>query len=961
MKPNQPTKTDGWGIRRPAGGRKAPDLLLRIVDGGLCGVIFVAPYFFGGRHDAGRLLLVTIIAATSVAWFVRQAMMPVARWPKTFAYVLLFLACALVAVQIVSLPPEWIAHLAPRTRQLLPLWNGMTASGYFSQWRTLSLIPHETTKALAMALSYFLLFTVVAGRIEEKADADRLLKGVALASIAMAVFGLLQYGTSDGRFFWFYWHPYRLANHDLSGAFINRNHFADFLVLGMGPLVGWLLQAVLACEKRRTDRQAAKNTKNAIVMWSLVAATVVVTMTVLLSRSRGGALAFLAAGAVIVTIYIWRGLADSRFLYGIFGTAVAVIGLLSIHGYDEVAKRLDDFTEGSVESVDQGGIRRIIWAANIEAFKAGWMSGSGAGSHVEVCPVYLPQSFTKEYTHAENGYLQVASEDGIGGLILLAAALLLCAYWCLGGLLRADDPDLIRMLGAATASIASSVVHSLTDFVWYIPACISITLILAACALRLSQMTQSEEMQAVCYRPMKRGRWVERAAAAGIFGGWCVYTFTGPAMAAVHFDRYLRASVANTQISEEELSALVESKPPESQSAEKAHLNDTMINELKQVLKWDPRCARAHLRLAARYVAQFDLLQDEAANAVHLGELRDVLATSHFGTRESETAWLQKAFGANLIWLHRAADEARSALALCPLQGEAYIYLAQLSFLDHKHDAAVSAYIDQALRVRPHNADVVFEVGRQDYIAGNFSAAINRWKQCFGDTGPHQLKIVYLLAGRIPASDLIATLMPDWRTLRGIWTRYHELGHPEDLDALLSYASKCAEHDPQEADEIPPALIWLWQAQFYEDVGRHDDALRSLQRAYSSGSQFYLVRRALAEALKSAGRFAEAEPHYRWCIARRPNDKELSDALVDISKQRLAQREASLEAERQQRLRAAGVPVFTNPIRQTPAPPAGPTTPSAMQTPPATPANASAAVSDPRTLVPIHAPVATTY
>ncbi|HVT27915.1 MAG TPA: hypothetical protein VHE81_07855, partial [Lacipirellulaceae bacterium] len=194
MNVHTPRNTDRWGFGdKPAqAGQSAADLLLRIVDAGLCGVMFVAPYFFGGRHDMGRLLLVAIIAVTAVAWFTRQAMQPAARWPRTIAYVLLLLIAALVAFQIMPLPPQWVARLSPRTGRLLPLWSGDGGGlASFGAWQTLSLIPHETVKSLAMVLSYCLLFVVVVGRIEDKSDAERMLQGVALAAVLMAAFGLL--------------------------------------------------------------------------------------------------------------------------------------------------------------------------------------------------------------------------------------------------------------------------------------------------------------------------------------------------------------------------------------------------------------------------------------------------------------------------------------------------------------------------------------------------------------------------------------------------------------------------------------------------------------------------------------------------------------------------------------------------------------------------------------------------
>ncbi|HEX5472303.1 MAG TPA: O-antigen ligase family protein, partial [Lacipirellulaceae bacterium] len=783
--------------------------------------------------------------------------------------------------------------------QLLPLWNSTGAgAASFGPWRTLSLIPHETMKSLAMVLSYGLLFVVVIGRIEDKADAERLLQGIALAAVLMAVFGLLHYATTDGRFFWFYWYPHRWASRNISGPFINRNHFADFLVLGVGPLLAWLLNASKSFHISRSRSKSSTVAKDKILFWALGSAASLIAMTILLSRSRGGAIALLVCAGTLLTIYLCRGLADRRAIYGLAGLAAVVVALLSINGYDKVAQRLDDFTEGSLDDLDQGGMRRTLWAANISAFEAGWLTGAGAGSHLEMCPIYLPKSYTKEYTHAENGYLQIASENGIGGIVLLCAGLLMCGTWCVGGLVHSSDLEIVRLLGAATAGLAASAIHSIVDFVWYIPACISITIILAACALRLSQLARPADARASFYRVLKRGRWVELAAAALLIGGWAVHTFVGPGMAAIYWERYRRAAVANSQLSQEQLSALVDNKPV-SLTAEQNQLNETMMHELEQVVHWDPDFARAHLCLAAKYIAQFDIVQQQSPNAMGFGDVRETLTTTSFASTRDRQAWLNRAFGSNLAWLRRAAEEARTAAILCPLQGKAYIYLAQLCPLNGPNAAVENAYIDQGLRVRPSDAEVLFEVGRQDYVAGNLAKAIDCWKKCFDDIGPHQLKIVYLLSGRLSAEKLLEILEPDWHTLRTIWTRYRELGRPEDSDAILAYAANCAEHNTSEKGDIPPAYVWFWQAQFYADADRTDDALKSLQRAYMYSPQSYFIRLALARAFQAAGKYAEAEPHFRWCMARRPDDRSLRDALLDISKQRLAQREQMIESAQQ--------------------------------------------------------------
>src|SRR6185369_15925972 len=98
-----------------------------------------------------------------------------------------------------------------------------------------------------------------------------------------------------------------------SGPFINRNHFADFLVLGIGPLLAWLLHAARHYLSGDSRRKVTLTPKEMLELCAVGTAASLVVFTVLLSASRGGCLALLLAGGVLVTIYLCRGLADSRF------------------------------------------------------------------------------------------------------------------------------------------------------------------------------------------------------------------------------------------------------------------------------------------------------------------------------------------------------------------------------------------------------------------------------------------------------------------------------------------------------------------------------------------------------------------------------------------------------------------------------------------------------------------------
>jgi O-antigen ligase/tetratricopeptide (TPR) repeat protein len=887
------TSAGDWGAATAKRAQRltAADMLLRVVDAGLCGILCAAPFVFGGRHDLGRLVFVSLIAVVSAAWFARQAMLPAAAWHRTAAMLIPLGAAGLLLFQLLPLPSPWLVHLSPRISELLPLWSADNSGpAHLGTWQILSVAPHETVKSLAMLASYGLLFAVVCGRIQDTADVERILNYLAAGVAVMAAFGILQYFTSDGRFFWFFRHPFRTTSDNITGAFINRNHFAGFLVLGIGPLVAWLMRWIGTPPRPLAPRQKSPwAAADRIVFWLCATALAVVVLAILGSRSRGGAIVMLVAGVVLIAVYMRGGLLNARFLYGFIGLATVVVALLSLYGYEEVAARLDDFSEGSLDDIDHGGIRRKIWAANLAAFRSGWLTGAGAGTHSQICPVYLPESLVKEYTHAENGYLQVATETGIIGVVLLAAAIACCGLWCVRCWRGMKQPAEIRAFGAAAAGLAASTAHSLVDFVWYIPACMAGEIVLAACLCRLSHSIQPA-VGSRSLRVMPRGRWLEVCAASVVIGAWSIYVYVGPAMAAVHWDRYLRTSVADRELSDQLLSDFVTGSFTALPSI-RQNMSEQMLRELQSAVYWDPEHARAHSRLADRFMTEFEHRSRSAANQMDVAQIREAAATSAFASPDDFQAWLNRAFGADVELLRKALHYAHRTVELCPFQGEGYLYLADLCFLKRAPRAAIDAYVDQASRVRPYDKNVLTKCGLQELLRGQPDAALEMWSRCFNTPGSHQGEIVFrLVAAGMPANVLLSKLQPDWRTLHEVWTQYRKLGTPQDLAELLSYAAEVTPGEIGSERGTRPAYVWYWNAMMYADVERTGEALVCLERAYACDPHQYPIRFALAKALLAAGRMPEAEPHVRWCLARRPEDKRLADALVTISKHRLAAR-----------------------------------------------------------------------
>jgi tetratricopeptide (TPR) repeat protein len=436
----------------------------------------------------------------------------------------------------------------------------------------------------------------------------------------------------------------------------------------------------------------------------------------------------------------------------------------------------------------------------------------------------------------------------------------------------------------------------MVDFVWYIPACMSATIVLAACLVRLSQIVQATESGSIAVSWLPQVRWLQLAAASMLLGGWSACAMFGPGMAAIHWDRYLRTAAVDSKLAQQELTDYVAAGQVDPSSMRRS-MSEQMIGHIQRAIDWDPKFARAHRRIADRYMAEFELRMADAANRLDITQIREAAMASTFRSTSELHHWLARAFGADVELLEKALDHARRAVELCPLQGDSYLHLADLCFLTRAPRDAIAAYVDQALRVRPYDKNVLTRAGLQQLLAGHLDSAVEYWSRCLNTPGRHQKEIVFrLISCRMPATVLIERMRPDWQTLRVIWPQYRQFAPPEELSELLAYAIQAAQCETKRPECNAPEHIWYWQARLYADVGQANDAIECLQRAYKCNSHSYPIRYSLGKALLAAGRLNEAEPHVRWCLARRPEDKSLHDAIAAIARERFAQYSAKAAA-----------------------------------------------------------------
>lgn len=845
------------------------------VDAIVAAIAVVAPWAMGGRQPPGRLLFVGLCFAAALAWLVgdlrRQG-----KWRWTPLMGLWLAGVGWLALQLIPLPSAVLAVLAPESRQALPLWQAPTAASVgLESWSRISLAPAETRSGLALLLAYGLLFTVALQRLERWSDIDRLLALLGIAVVAMALLGIMQWLSGTERFLWVYRHPQRTACGMVMGSFSNQNHCAHFLALGVGPLLYWRWRAQ-ALGSTGPLKGWSDNAR-----WQLRvgvdAALGLIALAVLLTFSRGGILALVVAVLTGVGWQALYGLA-TRWALPVACAGVVLSAALSIHGLDPLTRRLATLSHSSsLAELSRG--RDALWASLSRALPAYSRAGAGAGAMRTVYPRYMPDQFDVEFSHGECGYLQLWIETGVPGLALVAAGILLCAWWLMQAAAVASSPRQLAVVGAVLPGLATSAVHSAVDFVWYIPACMSLTLLLLAAGVRASQLIHAEESARDDSLPTPRPttvlppghvRWGVGAVVAGL-AVWATLDLLPAARSSRAWDHYLAMSLDLRKYrgASEQLENL-----------------EAQQRLLRIMVERDPEFARAQLMLADVTLKLFEQRQARAENPMPLPAVRDAAIQSEFASLTEQDEWLGRALGDNLELLREAERAAQRAVREAPLQGEAYVILAELDFLTRTGSPHRRLWIRQALRLRPYCGSVLLAAGNELALHGKVELAVRYWRAAYERGRELRPLIARMLAPQLPVEQVLEVLRPDREGLASLAEHYHREENREAERVIEQRIAESWESEATREKGAASAPAWHAALTAWRQADQSERAVHCGERALAYSPGNFDLRRDLGEALLGAGRVREAIGQFRWCLSRRPDDEEVR-ALVERAARRL--------------------------------------------------------------------------
>lgn len=367
---------------------------------------------------------------------------------------------ALVLLQLVPLPPGLLRLVSPGSHAF---HETLALAPSLEAWRPVSVSPPDTLRGLAFLAAFSLLALAVFRDMAEAPWRRRLLLTVVGAGVAITVVALLQAVSPEPRKIWGLWRP--RWDWAVFGPYVNRNHFAGYLVMAAPLALGLAVEAIarLRAAWRRSRRPwllLGEAEGTAVARWSAVAMVVVAGL--LASRSRGGVSAF-ALAALLLPLASRRRRRTALAVALLVGLGVAWVGLGDVLSAFEVrgvrASRLDLWRD------------MLPMVPRFPALGVGWNAFSTA------YPWYQTIWRTEWVGQAHNDYLQALLDGGVVGAALVAGLLVVVFR---GALARAARSPLDLGVFGALLGFA---LHELVDFNGQIPANAATWVALAALAV----------------------------------------------------------------------------------------------------------------------------------------------------------------------------------------------------------------------------------------------------------------------------------------------------------------------------------------------------------------------------------------------------------------------------------------------------------------------------------------------
>lgn len=402
--------------------------------------LFLCLILGGSAQGIFANMLLQLIGLALLAWTTIASRAETQSTAERHLYLIILLAMALVAIQLVPLPPSLWAHLGGRAG----IESGYAVLGIPLPWLPISLAPYDTVATVLTVIPPLAMLLVI---LRTGPRPVWLVAALIAGLMAGILLGMLQVSSpGEGGSAWYL---YAETNVGLAtGFFANANHMASLLVISIP-----FLAALLASARKRG---AAVQRYSGIVLL-IAAAAVLVVVGIALNGSLAGYGLAVPVGLASLIILLPAG-SNSRVWLAI-GTGLAVAAVLA-------GLMLMPIGGGAIRSEAHTSVqsRQEILATSLQATRKFLPLGSGLGSFPRVYALFENHDRldpTTAVNHAHDDYVELALETGVPGILLLALFLL---WWARAALRTWRVGDTGPFARAAAVASAAILCHSIVDF-----------------------------------------------------------------------------------------------------------------------------------------------------------------------------------------------------------------------------------------------------------------------------------------------------------------------------------------------------------------------------------------------------------------------------------------------------------------------------------------------------------------
>jgi len=317
-----------------------------------------------------------------------------------------FLVAATISLQLVPIPARMLSEVSPGATALMGRLNPAFAAG-LQPVHAVSVWPRDTSVALLLFAS-FALFCAGLTSLFSVTGARRFVECLTAFGALLAIVGFVQKSLSN-RYLYGFW-ELEIGRMPF-GPFVNRNHFAGWMVMALPLTLGLLVAGIdqgMRGVKRSWHHRVlwfASPEANRLIL--AAAAAVLMALSLMLTMSRSGITAF--GLSMLVTGWFVSQSVQSRARR--IAAAVCLVLLTATvivwTGPDVIASRFAAADWGEFNN------RKGAWIDAWSVARAFPWVGTGLNTYWAAALFYQQHDMSYFFGQAHNDYLQLAAEGGI--------------------------------------------------------------------------------------------------------------------------------------------------------------------------------------------------------------------------------------------------------------------------------------------------------------------------------------------------------------------------------------------------------------------------------------------------------------------------------------------------------------------------------------------------------------------